>query len=44
MTDKEKILVMVKMAGLVQANPSPSTVKSPPDSPKAFLSDFWNKF
>jgi len=43
-TDKEKMLVIVKMAGLVQAKPNPNTVNSPPASPKALLSDFLNKF
>lgn len=43
-TDREKILVIVKIAGLVHANPMPKTVSKPPESPKAFFNDFLNKF
>ena len=39
MTDNEKILVIVKIAGLVQANPNPSTESNPPDNPRALFND-----
>ena len=39
MTDKEKILAMVRMAGFVQANPKPRTESIPPDNPKALFKD-----
>ena len=44
MTEREKMEVIVKIAGFVQANPKPRTDRSPPDRPRAFLSDLWKRF
>jgi hypothetical protein len=42
-TDKENIVDMVKIAGLVVAYPSPNRPKIPPDRPIALFNDFLNK-
>lgn len=44
MTDNEKILVMVKMAGSAQAYPIPKKPKSPADKPAAFFNVLLKKF
>jgi hypothetical protein len=44
MTESEKMLAMVKIAGLEQANPSPRTDSSPPDNPSAFFNDLLKRF
>lgn len=44
MTDREKMLVIVKMAGLVQEKPRPTTDRSPADRPNAFLRDLLKRF
>ena len=44
MTDNEKILVIVKIAGFVQANPRPINDNKPPERPKALLRDLLNLF
>ena len=38
------MLVMVRMAGLEQANPSPRTESNPPDNPRAFFNDLLKRF
>jgi hypothetical protein len=38
------MLAIVKIAGLVQANPNPKTESNPPANPRALLSDLLNKF
>lgn len=38
-TDKEKIVDIVKIAGFVVAYPKPRRPKTPPDNPKAFFKD-----
>ncbi len=43
-TESEKMLAIVKIAGLVHANPKPRTESSPPDNPSAFFNDLLNKF
>ncbi len=44
MTDRENILAIVKIAGLVQANPRPSKPINPVDRPRALFKDFWKLF
>ena len=39
-TDKEKMLVMVRLAGFEQANPKPWTDSNQPANPRAFCKDF----
>jgi hypothetical protein len=43
-TEREKMLVMVRMAGFVQAKPKPITERRPPDRPNAFFKDFSKRF
>lgn len=43
MTDKEKILVIVKIAGSAQAYPKPKKPKSPADKVAAFFKVLWKK-
>jgi hypothetical protein len=43
-TDSEKMLAIVKIAGLVHANPKPRTDRSPPDNPSAFFNDLLKRF
>ena len=42
-TDKEKMVDIVKIAGFVVAYPRPRRPKIPPDNPIAFFKDLWNK-
>ena len=42
MTDREKIVAIVKIAGLAQAKPNPNEVIIPADIPNALLKLFWN--
>ena len=44
MTEREKMLVMVRMAGLLHANPNPKTESNPPESPRAFFKDLLKRF
>jgi hypothetical protein len=43
-TDSEKMLVIVKMAGSAHAYPMPKKPKRPAERPTAFLKVLWKKF
>jgi len=43
-TEREKMLAIVRIAGFVQENPNPKIESNPPDNPRAFFKDFWKRF